>query len=75
MADALQKLYYLVIISSAIAIPASWFVMNIWHQKYAYRSPSVARGSLLFLSVLVVFRVAPVITVGWHAVRSSRRRI
>jgi len=64
-----KNFIYLVAISSAVAIPIGWYIMHLWLQAYAYRSP--VNGWLLILPAIFAFAIA-LLTVSWHAIRAAK---
>jgi putative ABC transport system permease protein len=57
-----------VLIASAVAWPVSWYLMHNWLEKFACRA-SLGPGIFL-LSVLISAGIA-LLTITWHACRSS----
>ncbi len=59
---------YLLVIASAVAIPVSYFLNNIWLQEFAYRidmSPSI------FLAGLLIIFLIGLITIGSQTLRAA----
>jgi putative ABC transport system permease protein len=59
---------YLLIIASAIALPVSYFLNNIWLQEFAYRIPL---GPSIFLTGLVIIFVIGLLTIGSQTLRAA----
>ena len=57
-------------IALAIGVPASWFIMNHWLEKFAYRCSIPMFGVVL---TIVIILVISILTVLYHAVKITRQ--
>ena len=57
-----------ILIATVLAIPLSWYIMNIWSDNYSYHpSPS----SWLFIYTGLIAMALSWITVSYHSIRAS----
>lgn len=61
------KLFILAII---IAVPACWYVMNIWLDTFAYK---IVIGPDIFIAAATVSIVITLTTISWQSIRSALR--
>ncbi len=63
-----KEFLILIIISMAIAFPASWYFMNNWLENYVY---SISLGFMLFLIPGLIAIVLTAITISFHAYKAA----
>jgi putative ABC transport system permease protein len=59
---------YLLVIASAVAIPVSYFLNNIWLQEFAYR---INMGPSIFLVSLIIIFLIGLITIGSQTLQAA----
>ena len=66
-----RHFFILLILSAGIAIPAAWFVSNLWLSNFAYRISFSAWHVLLALGMLTAVGVLTIATQAWQAARRN----
>lgn len=64
-----KNFIYLILLSSAIALPTGWYAMHLWLQKYPYRTS--INPWVLILPAVFALSIA-LLTVSWHAIKAAR---
>lgn len=60
--------FWLILIGAAVAIPASWLVMDRWLAEFAYQ---VNIGWWMFAAAVALTLLIALLTIGWQVIRAS----